>query len=137
MIDSEIKILLNDEELNHSNFQIENFIVGSQVGKWAQYKQCLREISSRFEQDRGDKCRFVEKVNIFFVAVKKKQSFKNGNRASKDGEEKRTVCQRDLSFRARACVLRGDREKVKGRYRRPWKRKAGIDRSGLMAAKGA
>ena len=50
MIDSEIKILLNDEELNHSNFQIENFIVGSQVGKWAQYKQCLREISSRFEK---------------------------------------------------------------------------------------
>ena len=42
------KILVDHQEL-HSDFQIDNFIIGSQGDAWAQYKQCLREIKARVE----------------------------------------------------------------------------------------
>ena len=41
--------LLKDHESKHSNFQIINFIVGGCLGDWARYKQCLREIESRYK----------------------------------------------------------------------------------------
>ena len=41
--------LLKDFELYHSDFQIDNFIIGGQGTDWFQYKQCLREIKSRVE----------------------------------------------------------------------------------------
>jgi len=41
--------LLEDYQELHSEFQIENFIVGNQGDRWAQYKQCLREIKARNE----------------------------------------------------------------------------------------
>ena len=44
-----IKNLLKDYEGCHSDFQIDNFIIGSQGDAWAQYKQCLREINGRVE----------------------------------------------------------------------------------------
>ena len=55
MKDIEIKKLLNDHQELHSEFQIENFIIGSQGDKWAQYKQCLREIKARHEKLESDK----------------------------------------------------------------------------------
>ena len=44
-----IESLLKDFELYHTEFQIRNFIIGTAGDAWAQYKQCLREISSRYE----------------------------------------------------------------------------------------
>jgi len=44
-----IENLLKDHQGHHSNFQIENFIVGCSGDAWAQYKQALREIESRYE----------------------------------------------------------------------------------------
>ena len=43
-----IENLLKDYVPKHSEFQIDNFIVGSQGDTWAQYKQALREIKSRY-----------------------------------------------------------------------------------------
>ena len=45
-----IKELLTDYQRAHSEFQINNFIVGAAGDDWAQYKQALREIASRFDQ---------------------------------------------------------------------------------------
>jgi hypothetical protein len=44
-----IEDLLKDFELYHSEFQIKNFIIGGAGNSWMQYKQCLREIASRYE----------------------------------------------------------------------------------------
>ena len=55
MKDIEIKKLLNDHQELHSEFQIENFIIGNQGDKWAQYKQSLREIKARYEKLESDK----------------------------------------------------------------------------------
>lgn len=51
-----IKLLLRDHESRHSDYQIEQFIVGQEVHDWARYKQCLREIAKRVEiiEDQGD-----------------------------------------------------------------------------------
>ena len=50
-----IKELLEDHQELHSEFQIDNFIIGNQGDRWAQYKQCLREIKSRWESIESDK----------------------------------------------------------------------------------
>ena len=44
----DIEILLKDFETKHSEYQIDNFIIGNQGGIWSQYKQALREIHSRY-----------------------------------------------------------------------------------------
>jgi hypothetical protein len=57
MINEKIDILLKDYEPGHTEYQIENFIVGSEVHPWHRYCQCLREISARNgllkEKERG------------------------------------------------------------------------------------
>jgi hypothetical protein len=50
--DIKIKKLMADNQELHSDFQIDNFIIGNQGDRWAQYKQCLREISGRRENIR-------------------------------------------------------------------------------------
>jgi len=45
----EIQSLLTDYQELHSEFQIKHFIIASQGDRWAQYKQCLREIKARSE----------------------------------------------------------------------------------------
>jgi len=45
--DIEIESLLADFEKFHSQFQIDNFIIGRAGDDWARYKQALREISTR------------------------------------------------------------------------------------------
>jgi hypothetical protein len=45
----QIEDLLKDHQGHHSNFQVENFIIGCSGDLWAQYKQALREIESRYE----------------------------------------------------------------------------------------
>jgi hypothetical protein len=44
-----IDVLLRDYESDHTEYQIKNFIVGSEVHPWHQYKQCLREIAARHD----------------------------------------------------------------------------------------
>lgn len=41
--------LLKDLRPDHSEFQIEHFIIGGQGGTWAQYRQVLRELGGRHE----------------------------------------------------------------------------------------
>ena len=49
------KTFLKDYEKNHSTFQIDNFIIGKQGDRWAQYKQCLQEIYSHVESIKNSK----------------------------------------------------------------------------------
>jgi hypothetical protein len=62
---NEIKIqdLLRDYQKYHSEFQIENFIIKGQGDEWAQYKQCLREIKSRYESIKEERAK-VESAGI-------------------------------------------------------------------------
>ena len=49
MIEDVIKGLLKDHQPAHSEYQIDHFIIGKSGDAWAQYKQCLREISARWD----------------------------------------------------------------------------------------
>jgi len=53
----DIENLLHDNESRHSDFQIDNFIIKKQGDSWAQYKQCLREISSRHESIKNNEAK--------------------------------------------------------------------------------
>lgn len=44
-----IEKLLGDYVPNHSDYQIDHFIIGKSGDAWAQYKQCLREIAGRWD----------------------------------------------------------------------------------------
>jgi effector-binding domain-containing protein len=48
-IEKKIGILSRDYQSEHTEYQIRNFIIGSEVHPWHQYKQCLREIAKRYE----------------------------------------------------------------------------------------
>lgn len=48
-VDERINLLLKDYDQGHTEYQIENFIVGSEVHPWHRYCQCLREISARHD----------------------------------------------------------------------------------------
>jgi len=43
------RLLLSDYRPEHSEFQIENFILGSQGNEWARYRQALRELAARHD----------------------------------------------------------------------------------------
>lgn len=47
MITKKVNMLLRDYRPEHSEFQIENFIIGAQGDEWARYRQSLRELSAR------------------------------------------------------------------------------------------
>jgi hypothetical protein len=64
--------LLKDGENRHSDFQIENFIIKGQGDTWAQYKQCLREVSSRHSSIKDSEARNKAMV----LATKKSIRFK-------------------------------------------------------------
>ena len=50
-----IKNLLKDYQPKHSQFQIDNFIIGNQGCNWSKYKQALREIDGRYNSLIGQK----------------------------------------------------------------------------------
>jgi hypothetical protein len=66
------KKILEDNESRHSDFQIENFIIRGQGDQWAQYKQCLREISSRDASIRDSEAR----NDALVLATKKSVRFR-------------------------------------------------------------
>ena len=74
-----IEKLLKDHQLFHSEFQIENFIIRSQGCAWAQYKQCLREIASRYESMQQIKEDIVLK-NLEVRRLKNKFAIKKSTR---------------------------------------------------------
>lgn len=49
VIEKKVERLLADYRPEHSEFQIENFIIGAQGNEWAQYRQALRELASRHD----------------------------------------------------------------------------------------
>jgi hypothetical protein len=74
MMKDKIENLLQDHQKFHSEYQIENFIIRSQGGAWAQYKQCLREIASRYDtiQDmKGD----MQLIDLEIERLKNKRFF--------------------------------------------------------------
>jgi len=74
-----IKSLLNDHRAKHSDYQIENFIIGSSGDTWFQYKQALREIQARYDSIlnlREDKILCA----IEIADLCKKAKKKSGNR---------------------------------------------------------
>ena len=70
-----IEKLLKDHQSCHSEFQIDNFIVGNQGYDWSQYKQALREIDGRYQSLIGQK----EELEIFDLKKYWRRSF--GRRA--------------------------------------------------------
>jgi len=48
-----IEKLMVDYQQKHSDYQIQNFIIGSQGSDWAKYNQALREIDARWNQLLG------------------------------------------------------------------------------------
>jgi hypothetical protein len=49
VIEKKVERLLADYRPEHSEFQIENFIIGAQGNEWARYRQALRELASRHD----------------------------------------------------------------------------------------
>ena len=86
MMKDKIEKLLRDFQKFHSEFQIENFIIRSQGNLWGQYKQCLREISSRNDQlqDLEDDLKLIrididqmnQKWFFFKISSKKRHEIK-------------------------------------------------------------
>jgi hypothetical protein len=81
--------LLIDYEKYHSRYQIEHFIVGAQGNAWAKYKQCLREIKSRWEniESMKDEKRLLE-LDIKELGIKK---FIRIRRATRISESRRSI----------------------------------------------
>lgn len=95
MNELEIKKIMADYQELHSDFQIDNFIIGNQGDKWAQYKQCLREISARLENIENKKA----ELKLF--------ELKNGGRPrlywpSKYNVEKRKLAKQQKQKRLKA-----------------------------------
>lgn len=89
MIEKKVERLLADYRPEHSEFQIENFIIGAQGGEWARYRQALRELASRhdgmvesgleiarlgaeIESARGSLLRWFKKKRIAWLERKRK-----------------------------------------------------------------
>ena len=71
-LDNQINLLLHDYESGHSEFQIRQFIVNSEVHPWHKYKQCLREIYARRETIESKK-RILETINQSILKLNSKK----------------------------------------------------------------
>lgn len=60
IISDKVEKLLADFRPEHSQFQIENFIIGAQGNDWARYKQTLRELSVRHDGFRTQAAKISE-----------------------------------------------------------------------------
>lgn len=72
-----------DHRPEHSDFQIENFIIGAQGNEWARYRQALRELAARVD---GMRAKTIE-IKTLTAEVK---SF-NGGGWNPIGREKRRL----------------------------------------------
>lgn len=77
MMENIIKKLLADHQEKHSDFQIDNFIVGGQGDTWAQYKQALREIAGRRDSLQALK----EDLELLELERRRFKFFRIGERA--------------------------------------------------------
>jgi hypothetical protein len=106
---NEVEKLLMDFQKYHSEFQIDNFIVGAEVDDWARYKQCLREINSRSLQIKSLDQK-VELARLELKALKRTRFFcfsklqklkhkfrvENGIRAIKENRNEAQELDREL-----------------------------------------
>jgi hypothetical protein len=74
MNDETIKYLLGDYRSAHSEFQINNFIIGGEVDDWARYRQALREIDARYKS-------LISKKDDLELFDLKKKWFRFGKKA--------------------------------------------------------
>jgi hypothetical protein len=92
MIKEKLKILLKDNQEGHSEFQIKNFIINSQIHPWHRYKQCLREIAGRKESvESGAKQALVLGLEIKKLKRKLFLRKKNASKISELNYQKRSA----------------------------------------------
>jgi hypothetical protein len=75
MITKKVEKLFLDFHPEHSEFQIENFIIGGQGGTWAQYRQVLRELGGRHEGVKAFRSEIICKKKE--VETERRKWFKN------------------------------------------------------------
>jgi len=89
---NDIEKLLVDYEKYHSEFQIDNFIIGKSGDDWARYKQALREISTRYkslinmrEQFEIDSFgpSFYKKIRAWLLPCRVREIYKDKRRRSR------------------------------------------------------
>jgi len=136
-----VDYLLKDYEHYHSDFQIDNFIIGSQGSDWFKFKQCLREIKTRresLETAKDNKVLFqikkksiIRKIRLFFMGQTRRQIFlKNEKRTARGMHENIRETERELNrFVALAIKLKRqigdiDPEKRKALEAKAWFKKA-------------
>jgi hypothetical protein len=83
-----IEILLKDFQANHSEYQIENFIVGSEIHPWHRYQQCLREISSR-KDGLIDQSEALESIDLKLKELNRRRFFRRKKSARLLSKKKR------------------------------------------------
>ena len=54
------ELILSDFHPEHSEFQMENFIIGAQGNEWAQYRQALRELAGRHPDMKNQVARILD-----------------------------------------------------------------------------
>jgi hypothetical protein len=138
---NDIKKLLEDVEDRHSDFQIENFMIGKHWDKWAQYKQCLLEISTRYDSvqtakltianiKKFDKSKWSG-LRLFFMGRKKR--FKLLSKMNFDLREAQKIiknvkpeldCLLKLAFKLKKYFGEITPEKRCGLERESWQAKA-------------
>jgi hypothetical protein len=80
-----VEKLLVDFQPEHSQFQIENFIIGAHKHIWEQYKQALRELDARHDS-MVNSYAAIEQIK---VEMKESSWFARLFRPSKNGDPKR------------------------------------------------
>ena len=85
-----IDALLKDFDGGHTEYQIENFIVGTEIHPWHQYVQCLREIGSRYEAIKNSRESLKSNVRrkfLFFRSKPKKKKIDQAKRSIAKNEK--------------------------------------------------
>lgn len=82
-MEKEIALLLRDHQPRHTEYQIENFIIGGQVSRWGKYKQALREIDDRHKSliDLKDQLEIFDLKFFFYNPFSRRSRIKKRIRA--------------------------------------------------------
>jgi hypothetical protein len=101
MIEKKVEKLLADYRPEHSEFQIENFIIGAQGNKWARYRQALRELASRHDGfvESGKKIKELD----YQIECERRRWF--GRKKIKQLERERDGLKKHMKSKAREYCL--------------------------------
>jgi hypothetical protein len=100
-----IEKLLADYRTGHSYFQMDHFIVGAQGNPWAQYKQALREVASRWESLESMRL----DLEVLEAVPPPKRVFAIGRRWRVPARVKRIKWEKEVA-RLRASIASTERE---------------------------